>query len=258
MMAPVPMEEMSFWKLVENSPEWVTVFTTVLFALITTYIIWRQKIAMEKQVEVMTQQGDAAAKILEEQVKVTRAQGEAATAVMQEQAKVMQWQASNSDLHERQQNHLLQLQHEHEWLNEMNRQRTEILRLAKTLHINTLTIVNKPSVVDREAWSTILRLRAELKLQMDLLDVAAYTKKPDDWYTKLSNWMNVLFEAITNDFATTDTPGIPQQETRNAIKAAEDKLNPTAAMFALQLAIRTETAFFRTKWKVATTVGEEE
>jgi hypothetical protein len=257
-VAPSPIEDMSFWKLVENSPEWVTVFTTVLFALITTYIIWRQKVAMEKQVEVMTKQGDAAAKILEEQVRVTRAQGEAATSVMQEQAKVMQWQASNSDLHERQQNHLLQLQHEHEWLNEMNRQRIEIMRLAKTLHINTLIIANKPSPADREAWSVILRTHSELKLQMNLLDVAAYTKTADNWYVKLTSWMDAVFSAITNDFKITDTPGIPHSDTRIAIKAAEDNFNPTAAMFGLQLAIRTETAFFRTKWKVATMVGEED
>ena len=36
------MQEMSFWQLVENSPEWVGVFANALFAIVTIYVVYRQ------------------------------------------------------------------------------------------------------------------------------------------------------------------------------------------------------------------------
>jgi len=43
------MQEMSFWQLVENSPEWVGVFANALFAIVTIYVVYRQVRVMEWQ-----------------------------------------------------------------------------------------------------------------------------------------------------------------------------------------------------------------
>ena len=42
------MQEMSFWQLVENSPEWVGVFANALFAIVTIYVVYRQVRVMER------------------------------------------------------------------------------------------------------------------------------------------------------------------------------------------------------------------
>jgi hypothetical protein len=43
------MQEMSFWQLVENSPEWVGVLANALFAIVTIYVVYRQVRVMEWQ-----------------------------------------------------------------------------------------------------------------------------------------------------------------------------------------------------------------
>jgi hypothetical protein len=44
-----PMQEMSFWQLVRNSPEWVSVSASALFALVTIGVVIWQVIVMKRQ-----------------------------------------------------------------------------------------------------------------------------------------------------------------------------------------------------------------
>jgi len=154
----------------------------------------------------------------------------------------------------------VQLQHEHEWLNEMNRQRIEIVRLAKKLHITTLSLAREgsPDELHAKVWSDLQAAYYEMKLQLELLDVAAYTKEPDGWYMKLRGWLKEIFAAITNNFKLTDTWNIPHPDTRAAIGELEDRLNPLTGLFALQVAITSDLALFRTKWTMATTERDPE
>src|ERR1700678_832331 len=101
-MYPEFMHEESFWTLVKSSPEWVAVFASSLFAIVTTFIIWRQQIAMESQVNVMKKQGEISAE------------------------------------HQRVQNVILRLQHEHDWLLRKNAERKEILNLVGKLRYSVV------------------------------------------------------------------------------------------------------------------------
>ncbi len=51
-----PMQEMSFWQVVENSPEWVGVFANTLFAIVTIGVVIWQGIVMVRQNRLMDRQ----------------------------------------------------------------------------------------------------------------------------------------------------------------------------------------------------------
>jgi hypothetical protein len=156
-----PMHEMSKWEFILNNPEWVSVFASAVFALVTAYIIWRQKVVMEQQVEVTNKLGEISAR------------------------------------HERLQNRLLKLQHEHEWLTAMNMKREAILKTATKLHIDMLYIMaNHRLGRDHEMWSSLLAMRSELKLQLEILDTAAYSTLKTGWYAQLLAWADALFAII--------------------------------------------------------------
>jgi hypothetical protein len=78
------MEPMGFWQLVENGPEWVAAFASIVFGLATTGVIAWQVFVMKAQV------------------------------------RVMEWQVRSATRHERLQNRLIRLQHEHEWVRQKN------------------------------------------------------------------------------------------------------------------------------------------
>lgn len=206
---------MSIWEFLLNNPEWVTVFTSVLFAIVTACIIWRQKCIMEQQVEVMRRQGE------------------------------------NSAHHERMQNRMFQLQHEHEWLSALNVKREAILKTATELHIKALYLESEPTINDRTVWGEFQAHRAELRLQMEILDVAAYTKDKDGWYEKLAAWSTEIFRVITENFKT-ESPELPTTATRRALEAAETTYKPVAAIYALQLIIKHDTEAFKKKWDAET------
>lgn len=235
MYAPIEMHDMSFWKVVQNSPEWITVFSTILFAAITSYIIWRQKCVMQQQ------------------VKVTKEQGEDAARIMQEQVKMMEKQGEISARHEQMQNRLLQLQHEHEWLTVLNAKRYEILKIATKLHVDVLYLIKKVDAgQDAMVWSRMLELRSELKVQMEILDVAAYTKDKDGWYAKLGAWVTELFSIIGESLKSPIYSGVPADSTRKALAAAETTYDPVKPMYALQTLIRETTEEFNKKWATET------
>src|SRR5580704_9362828 len=115
-MPLIPMQEMPFWELVKNSPEWVSVFASALFAGVTiVVIIWQVR-------------------------------------VMKSQVRVMKWQAKISARHERRQNDLIRLQHEHDWLNALNVKREVILKTASNLHIKALYIESDHAINDDGVW----------------------------------------------------------------------------------------------------------
>ena len=42
-----PMQEMSFWQVVENSPEWVGVIANTLFAIVTIgVVVWQGRVML--------------------------------------------------------------------------------------------------------------------------------------------------------------------------------------------------------------------
>src|SRR5438477_13174839 len=93
------MQPMSFWELVERSPEWLTLLANVIFALVTTgVLVW--------QVRVMKWQG-----------------------------RLMESQGRNSARHERTQNSLFRLQLEHELLVRLNAERQRLRELTEGLQI---------------------------------------------------------------------------------------------------------------------------
>src|SRR5277367_4219801 len=100
MQPSLEMHEYTWMQLLKDNPEWASLCATVLFALITTAIIWRQ------------------------------------VCVMQAQTRIMKWQARNSVRHEVQQNKLLasqnkliRYQFEYSWLRELNDERRALLVL---------------------------------------------------------------------------------------------------------------------------------
>jgi hypothetical protein len=211
------MHEMSKWEFFLNNPEWVSVFASAVFAIVTVYIIWRQKVAMEQQVEVTKKLGQASAR------------------------------------HERLQNRLIKLQHEHEWLTAMNIKREAILKTATKLHIDMLYIMGNHRLGrDNEIWSSLLASRSELKLQLEILDTAAYSTLKSGWYEQLGVWANALFAIIGEDFKTSQTPGFPTELTRKALTEMENSLNPVSAIYALQLTIKESTMEFSKKWDAET------
>jgi len=52
----LPMQEMSFWQVVENSPEWIGVFANTLFAAVTIGVIVWQGLVMDLQNKLMDRQ----------------------------------------------------------------------------------------------------------------------------------------------------------------------------------------------------------
>src|SRR5271154_3817779 len=110
------MEPMSFGQLVENNPEWVGVFASALFAIVTIgVIIWQ-------------------------------------VFVMKAQVRVMKWQVRSSARHERTQNRLIRLQHEHEWVFRKNQEREQILKLARKLHLAAGCLKETPMAADQLNW----------------------------------------------------------------------------------------------------------
>lgn len=225
------MQEYTWTQLIKNSPEWVGVIASSLFAAITAIIIWRQKRAMDRQVNVTRELGEATNRILMHQTEILRLQGEI------------------SAQHQRTQNVILRLQHEHDWLTAYNARREKLLRTVTTLHTLILTIVGTPAYDARGTWSEFLQCRSDMKSQLDLLDAAAFTKETTGWYAELQSWNAELFKIITNYFDTTSTPGYPSDTEQQSLKELEHKLNPIRTIYALQRAIQNDTEEFKKRWE---------
>ncbi len=114
------MEPMSFWQLVFNNPEWVSVFANAIFAVTTiAVIIWQ-------------------------------------VYVMKAQVRVMKWQARRSARNEQIQNRLIRLQHEHEWVLRRNQEREQLLKLARKLQLDVGCLQHASSDADSRLWGELM------------------------------------------------------------------------------------------------------
>jgi hypothetical protein len=223
------MHEMSIWEFVLNNPQWVAVFASAVFALVTAYIIWRQKCVMEQQVLMMEQQKE-----------VMKAQGEI------------------SARHERQQNRLIQLQHEHEWMTQLNRERAEILRLGRKVHVHYIGLKStSPMPSDLANWTELRETYYELDALLRVVDVAVYTTgRTDAWHDSLNRYLKAVFNAISGEIALQQggisSPLVPTHPTREALKQAEADFNPIKSFADLQMTIKAEFLIFKNKWDVET------
>jgi hypothetical protein len=126
------MHDTSMWELVKNSPEWVTVFTNALFAIVTVgVIIWQ-------------------------------------VCVMKAQVRVKLWQGKNSARHERTQNRLIESQSklfraqiEHEWLVSINAERERLLTLGRKLYVAANVVWHSAPNSAELSWDEV-RERATL------------------------------------------------------------------------------------------------
>lgn len=226
------MHEMSKWEFILNNPEWVAVFTSVLFAIVTSVIIWRQYCAMQEQVTVMQEQKA----VMEQQKEITKTQGE------------------TSARHERLQNRLIQLQHEHAWLMQLNSERKEVLKLGLKLHLAYMCLVNNaPSAADQLHWKDLQKDYYELNGRLSTMDVAAYSTSNDTWHKNLSDYLQAVFNAISIDIEELKKPVInplvPRIATRTALEQAEKDFNPMGSFIGLKKAINAEFFAFKKKWE---------
>jgi hypothetical protein len=137
------VEPMSFWQLVENSPEWVAAFASIVFGLATTAVIVWQVFVMKAQV------------------------------------RVMEWQTRSAARHERLQNRLIRLQHEHEWVRQKNQERGEFLKLARKLHLVAGCLKKTPAEDDRHHWGELQDTVYELHERLQILDLSVYSTPYD-------------------------------------------------------------------------------
>jgi hypothetical protein len=210
------MEYMSFWQLVENSPEWVGVFANALFAATTiVVIIW--------------------------QVCVMKAQ----TRVMRLQVRAMRWQGHLSARHEGIQNRLTHLQLEREWVFHKNREREQLLKLARKLHL-AAGCLEQPSGGNKLIWEEVQDTVHELSERLRILDVVIYSGEYGMWFPSLSEYVAAVLDAVIGD-----SDEIPNLSTRKAMKAAEDRYKPINIFLDLEAAIRMEFFDFKNKWDAA-------
>lgn len=208
------MEPMSFWQLVENSPEWVAAFASIVFGLATTTVIVWQVFVMKAQV------------------------------------RVMEWQTRSAARHERLQNRLIRLQHEHEWVRQKNQERGEFLKLARKLHLVAGCLKKTPAEDDRYHWGELQETVYDLHERLQILDLSVYSTPYDGWYFTLNAYVAALLKAVTED-EPSDSTYAPNPSTRIVLKDAEDHHNPTKIFLDLEAAIRMEFFEFKNKWDAA-------
>jgi hypothetical protein len=132
--------------LVENTPEWVGVFTTGLFAIITSAVVYGQHLVMEAQLRVMV------------------------------------WQGKLSARRERAQNRLIRLHHEQEWVWRNDQERDQLLKLGPKLRVSVGCSLNQsPSSLEPQFWADIQETAYDLDRRLSALDVATFAREHDRW-----------------------------------------------------------------------------
>jgi hypothetical protein len=132
--------------LVENSPEWAGVFTTGLFAIMTSAVVYGQHLVMEAQLRVMV------------------------------------WQGKLSARRERAQNRLLRLRHEQEWVWRNDQERDQLLKLGAKLRVSVGCSLNQsPRSLEPQFWTDIQETAYDLDRRLSVLDVATFAREHDRW-----------------------------------------------------------------------------
>jgi hypothetical protein len=203
------MQEMSFWQLVKNSPEWVGVFANALFALVTIgVVIW--------QVRVMKWQGLNSERHERIQNKLIRLQHE------------HEW--------------LLRLNAEREQILKLARQ----LHLAAGCLKQTPSggdQINWEEVQDK-GYELSQRLRI-----LDLGAYSgAYDQWFPHLTEYVDALLEAVIEEGNFNHTYTLTNETPNLSTRTALKAADDRYKPISIFLDLEAAIRMEFFEFKNKW----------
>jgi hypothetical protein len=210
------MHEMSFWELVKNSPEWISVFANALFAVVTiSVIIWQ-------------------------------------VCVMKWQGRIMVWQGRNSSRNERTQNKLIRLQHEHEWMLRLNAEREQLLKSARELYLSAVHVKTAPAdegII--AAWGEVRDSVYELDARLNILDMATLTEN-DNWYPSLRKYVDAILQAAIDDGKLNRTyhldSGFPVPSAIKALDDAAEQYKPVKIFLDLEAAIRLEFFDFKNKW----------
>ena len=210
------MEPISFWQLVENSPEWVGVFASALFAAVTIgVIIWQ-------------------------------------VCVMKAQVRVMKWQGRTSARHEGMQNRLIRLEIEHSWLQLLNDERSRILKMARKLYLAAGSLKEIPSDTDKHNWEEVQDTVYELTERLRTLDVAVYSGPYGNWFFELEKYVEAVMNAVIADDGFNAQFGqegrIVNLSTRKTLKEIDDLYKPIDIFLNLETAIRMEFFDFKSKW----------
>lgn len=192
------MHDYTWTQLLKDNPEWASLCATVLFAIITTAIIWRQ------------------------------------VCVMQAQARIMKWQAKNSFQHEEQQNKLLEAQNrlidmqtrlvrfqfEYSRLNEINEERRELLKMVRQIYENASYVVRDAPASSGEAkdYANLRESAGALDFRLRTLNVPV--RGPSDgsiWFDLLAAYLTDVLKILLSD-----TNQHPNPETKNRLKCANE------------------------------------
>ena len=155
---------------------------------------------------------------------------------------VMRRQGRNSDRHERIQNQLIRLEHEHEWVLQKNREREQLLKLARKLNI-AVGCLTTPSIADSLQWEELQDTVHELNSRLSIFDVATFTGVYDDWFPTLEDYVQTVLNAVINE-----SSQLPGPSTRKALANAKERCEPTKIFLNLEKAIRMEFFDFKNKW----------
>lgn len=212
------MHETSFWRFVEDSPEWVSVFTTALFAIVTTAIIYGQYLAMKAQVRVMV------------------------------------WQGKLSARHERQQNMLLENQNkiiryqfEYTRLTESNNERKQLLTLGRKMYeIAHYVVVASQSAV-AEYLQQLRVISDEVTVRTNVLNIAVYSGKYDAWYEDFLDYIGLVIKALVSESST-----VPSSDTRTKIRSANELCMSKQIFSAIENAIAFEFRDVNDRWDALT------
>ena len=218
MHLPLQMHDYPWARLLKDNPEWASLCATVLFAIITTAIIWRQ------------------------------------VCVMQAQTRIMKWQARNSVKHERQQNRLLtsqnkliRYQFEYSWLKELNDERKQLLVLGRLLEDQIKLVAQGDRNVVLTRWAEMRETVEQLDGRLKTLNVAVYTGQYDSWYEKLFLYVDAVLKIVR------EQKGLPPPASTNVeLLRANERCEIDHVFTELEQAIESEFIKFKLTWDAET------
>jgi hypothetical protein len=226
---PIPVEvtpqQMSFWKLVENNPEWVGALATILFGAVTAVIIAVQVVVMRAQ-----------------------------TRVMHFQANIMNRQRRDAERLMKAQNVLIRWQHEHEWLQLRNRDRLELIDIVRELWASIGALTGDGREVDKQLMVDTRERAERLRQRMSTLDVASYSSPIDEWFYALSQYTERVTEILaasgenSDEHAARWPRGIPTTATVEELRRTETLFNVAMIVTELESSIRVDYLDFKRKW----------
>jgi hypothetical protein len=219
-LLPPEMHEYTFVQLLKDSPEWVGVCATSLFATLTAAIIFWQVLVMKAQTRISLQESRRGARHDRQQ---------------------------NVLLHS--QNRLIRYQFEYEWLKELNADRLSILDELRSVYVKSNLMASQeqaPEGVWAELKSLILDLDARLRM------AGAFLGK-DEWYDDGYGYIAHLTSAVAHERAMEVSMRMaahetPNAETRKAFLEGEQLFKPVFTLAKIENSIRLEAFKFKKSW----------